>query len=41
LKDLDGVSCIRNEQLRRKPERRRMKAPRQRDQHNLRLFKDG
>jgi hypothetical protein len=41
LKDLDGVSCIRDKQLRLEPERRGMKAPRQRDQHNPRLFKNG
>ena len=35
------LAMIRDEQLRRGPERRSMKAPRRRDQRNARLFKVG
>lgn len=36
-----ALAFIREEQLRRGPERRSTKAPRRRDQHNPRLFKVG
>jgi hypothetical protein len=35
------LAMIRDEQLRRGPERRSMKAPRRRDQRDARLFKVG
>ena len=35
------LAFIREEQLRREPQRRSAKAPRRRDQHNPRLFKVG
>ena len=36
-----ALAFIRDEQLRREPERRSMKAPRRRDQRDARLFKVG
>jgi hypothetical protein len=36
-----ALAFIREQQLRREPERRSTKAPRRRDQHDARLFKVG